>query len=135
MMPNDHGLRRRLHHDRQRPLPRPSQHAEFKRDFAGIGGAVDYIRSTAEARTYCAMIADVVAVFTVPGSHMPAGATRNGACWIISRWVKPFVRGFAGSAPARGQPLDHQHRSARRLHVLGRTIRRRPFTFLPQAQA
>ena len=49
--------------------PTSGLYAEFKQDFAGIGGDVNFIRSTGEARTYYEIFSDVVAVFKVQGGN------------------------------------------------------------------
>ena len=45
-------------------------YAEFKQDFAGVGGDVNFIRSTVEARTYYEMFSDVVGVLHLQGGHI-----------------------------------------------------------------
>jgi outer membrane protein insertion porin family len=44
--------------------------AEFKQDFAGIGGDVNFIRTTADARLYKEVFPDIVGVLRLQGGHI-----------------------------------------------------------------
>ena len=46
--------------------------AQFKQDVAGLGGDVDFIRSTVEARNYYEVLPDVVSVLKLQGGHVAA---------------------------------------------------------------
>ena len=50
--------------------PTAGLYAEFKQDFAGIGGDVNFIRSTVDARSYYEMFSDVVGVLHLQGGHL-----------------------------------------------------------------
>ena len=81
--------------------PTSGLYAEFKQDFAGVGGDVNFIRSTAEARIYYEMFSDVVAVLRCRPAISPAGAARTCACWIISRWARTWCAASRRPASAR----------------------------------
>jgi outer membrane protein insertion porin family len=52
--------------------PTSGLYAEFKQDFAGVGGDVKFIRSTVEARQYAEVLPDVVGVLKLQGGHVTA---------------------------------------------------------------
>ena len=115
--------------------PTSGLYAEFKQDFAGIGGDVNFIRSTAEARTYYEMFADVVAVFSLQGGHIAGWGGKELRMLDHFQMGPNLVRGFA---PAGLGPRDltsgTNQRSARRHACSGaRALEAQaPFTFLPK---
>src|SRR6478736_415555 len=50
--------------------PTAGIYAELKQDFAGIGGDVNFIRTTVDTRSYYEMFSDVVAVLHLQGGHI-----------------------------------------------------------------
>src|SRR5260370_42462415 len=50
--------------------PTSGLYAEFKQDFAGVRGDVNFIRSTGGVRTYHELFSDVVAVAKVQAGHI-----------------------------------------------------------------
>ena len=94
--------------------------AELKQDFAGVGGDVNFIRSSADVRNYYEVFPDVVGVL-----HLQGG--------VVNAWGGTAVA-LAGSIPDGREPcsrlcpirhraarLDVAHpRCARWQHVLGR---------------
>ena len=93
--------------------------AVLKQDFAGVGGDVQYIRTTADIRTYYEPIQDVIGVFRLQAGYI-YGWGSNGLRMLDHFQMGPnLVRGFA---PVRHRPArsfqPHQRR-ARRINVLG----------------
>ena len=77
--------------------PTSGLYAEFKQDFAGIGGDVNFIRSVVDTRTYYEMFSDVVAVLHLQGGHV-AGWSGNELRMLDHFQMGPnLVRGFAPS--------------------------------------
>ena len=81
--------------------PTAGIYAEFKQDFAGVGGDVNFIRSTVDARSYYEMFSDVVAVLHCRAVISPAGAAKICACWITSRWARTWSAASRRPASAR----------------------------------
>ena len=79
--------------------------AEFKQDFAGVGGDVNFIRTTGRRRatTTKFMSGRRRRAARAGRIHLPAGAARICACSTISRCGPNLVRGFA---PAGIGPRD-----------------------------
>ena len=50
--------------------PTSGLYAEFKQDFAGVGGDVNFIRTTVDTRSYYEMFSDVVGVLHLQGGHI-----------------------------------------------------------------
>ncbi len=90
--------------------------AELKQDFAGAGGDVNFIRTTADVRSYYEVFSEVVAVLRVQGGHLQGWGGKN--LRMLDHFQKGFdlVRGFApsgigprdltsSSVDGRGDPL------------------------------
>ncbi len=70
---------------------------ELKQDFAGVGGDVNFIRSTADARYYTEVLPDIIGVFRVQGGHI-AGWGGDGVRMLDHFKMGPnLVRGFASA--------------------------------------
>jgi outer membrane protein insertion porin family len=77
--------------------PTSGLYAEFKQDFAGVGGDVDFVRETGELRNYYEVLPDVVSVL-----HLQAGTINSwGGQQLRSldhfQMGPNLVRGFAPS--------------------------------------
>jgi outer membrane protein insertion porin family len=114
--------------------PTSGVYAEFKQDFAGIGGDVNFVRSTAEARSYYEMFSDVVAVFKLQGGHIASWGDKELRMLDHFQMGPNLVRGFA---PAGLGPRDLT--SGTNNDPLGGTMfwgatveAQAPFTFLPK---
>jgi len=83
--------------------PTSGLYAEFKQDFAGVGGDVSFIRSTGEARTYYEIFSDVVAVFKVQGGNIASWGGKELRMLDHFQMGPNLVRGFA---PAGLGPRD-----------------------------
>ena len=116
--------------------PTAGIYAEFKQDFAGIGGDVNFIRSTADARSYYEMFSDVVAVLHLQGGHIAGWGGKDLRMLDHFQMGPNLVRGFA---PAGIGPRDLTSGS-QRLGSAGRhacsgapaSKRRRHSTSLPK---
>jgi outer membrane protein insertion porin family len=76
---------------------------EFKQDFAGIGGDVNFIRSTGSLRSYYEVFADVVAVVNLQGGHIASWGGKDLRMLDHFQMGPNLVRGFA---PAGIGPRD-----------------------------
>ncbi len=77
--------------------PTSGLYAELKQDFAGVGGDVNFIRSTAEVRNYYEVLPDVVGVIKLQGGNL-SSAGGDGLRMLDHFQMGPnLVRGFAPS--------------------------------------
>ena len=76
---------------------------EFKQDFAGVGGDVNFIRSTIDMKAYFEFISDVVTVFRVQGGHLAGWGSKDLRMLDHFQMGPNLVRGFA---PAGIGPRD-----------------------------
>ena len=74
---------------------------EFKQDFAGIGGDVNFVRSTGNLRSYYEVFADVVAVVNLQGGHIAGWGSKDLRMLDHFQMGPNLVRGFtpAGIGP------------------------------------
>jgi outer membrane protein insertion porin family len=83
--------------------PTGGLYAEFKQDFAGVGGDVNFIRSTADARSYYEMFNDIVAVLHLQGGNIVGWGDKDLRMLDHFQMGPNLVRGFA---PAGIGPRD-----------------------------
>jgi len=83
--------------------PTSGLYAELKQDVAGVGGDVNFIRSTAEARTYYEVASDVVGVLKLQGGHLAGWGGKDLRMLDQFQMGPNLVRGFA---PAGIGPRD-----------------------------
>ena len=76
---------------------------EFKQDFAGIGGDMNFIRTTGSMRSYYEVFADVVAVVNLQGGHIASWGGKDLRMLDHFQMGPNLVRGFA---PAGIGPRD-----------------------------
>ena len=76
---------------------------EFKQDLAGVGGDVNFIRSTADVRSYYEVFSDVVAVARVQAGHVGSWGSKDLRMLDHFQMGPNLVRGFA---PAGIGPRD-----------------------------
>ena len=114
--------------------PTAGIYAEFKQDLAGVGGDVNFIRSTFETRTYYEVLSDVVAVLRVQGGHLGSWGSKDLRMLDHFKKGPDLVRGFA---PSGIGPRDLT--SGGNLDSLGGTMfwgasieAQTPFYFLPK---
>ena len=75
--------------------PTSGLYAEFKQDFAGAGGDVNFIRSTTEVRTYHEIFSDVVGVFKLQGGNIASWGGKDLRMLDHFQMGPNLVRGFA----------------------------------------
>lgn len=107
--------------------------AEFKQDFAGIGGDINFIRSTVDTRTYYEMFSDVVGVLHLQGGHVSGWGSKDLRMLDHFQMGPNLVRGFAPSG------LGPRDTSTLQQDPLGGTLywgasveAQTPFYFLPK---
>jgi outer membrane protein insertion porin family len=83
--------------------PTSGVYAEFKQDFAGLGGDVNFVRSNIEARTYYEVLPDIVGVLKLQGGHVTGWGGRDLRMLDHFFMGPNLVRGFA---PAGIGPRD-----------------------------
>jgi outer membrane protein insertion porin family len=77
--------------------PTSGLYAELKQDFAGVGGDVNFIRSTADVRNYYELLPDVVGVLHLQGGLMSAWGGQQLRSLDHFQMGPSLVRGFAPS--------------------------------------
>ncbi len=77
--------------------PTSGLYAEIKQDIAGVGGNVNYIRSSAEARNYYEIFPDVVGVLKLQGGHLAGWGGKDLRMLDNFQMGPNLVRGFAPS--------------------------------------
>jgi outer membrane protein insertion porin family len=114
--------------------PTEGLYVEFKQDFAGVGGDVNFIRSSIESRTYHEVFNDVVGVLRLQGGHIGSWGSKELRMLDHFQMGPNLVRGFA---PAGMGPRDLTVGSS--LDPLGGTMywgasleAQTPFYFLPK---
>ena len=75
--------------------PTSGLYAELKQDFAGVGGDVNFIRSTAEARDYYEVLPDVVGVVRLQGGNITGWGGKELRTLDHFQLGPTLVRGFA----------------------------------------
>ncbi len=83
--------------------PTSGLYAELKQDMAGVGGDVNFVRSSVEARNYYEVFPDVVAVVKLQGGHLGAWGGKDLRMLDQFQMGPNLVRGFA---PAGIGPRD-----------------------------
>ena len=83
--------------------PTSGLYAEIKQDFAGVGGDVNFVRSTFETRNYYEVFSDIVAVFKLQGGHVAGWGGKDLRMLDHFQMGPNLVRGFS---PAGIGPRD-----------------------------
>ena len=84
-------------------VPTSGLYTELKQDFAGVGGDVQFIRTSAEARNYYEVINDVVSVFKLQAGNISPWGGQSLRMLDQFQMGPQLVRGFA---PAGIGPRD-----------------------------
>ncbi len=81
--------------------PTSGLYASFTQDFAGIGGDVNFIRSSVEARNYYEVFPDIIGVVKVQGGHIASWGGKDLRMLDHFQMGPNLVRGFepAGLGP------------------------------------
>jgi outer membrane protein insertion porin family len=108
--------------------------AEFKQDLAGVGGDVNFIRSTADVRSYYELFSDVVAVLRVQAGHVTSWGSKDLRMLDHFQMGPNLVRGFA---PAGIGPRDltagtNQDALGGTMYWGGSLEAQTPFHFIPK---
>ncbi len=83
--------------------PTSGLYAELKQDFAGVGGDVNFIRSTMETRNYYEVLPDVIGVLKLQGGNIAGWGSKDLRMLDHFQMGPNLVRGFA---PAGFGPRD-----------------------------
>jgi outer membrane protein insertion porin family len=83
--------------------PTSGLYAELKQDFAGVGGDVNFIRTTLETRNYYEVFPDIIGVLKLQGGHATGWGGQNLRMLDHFQMGPNLVRGFA---PAGLGPRD-----------------------------
>ena len=95
--------------------------ASFKQDVAGLGGDVNFVRSTVEARQYYEVLPDVVGMLKLQGGNIEPWGGKDLRMLDHFFMGPNLVRGFAPSGIGpRDLTVGSHQRCPRRQHVLGR---------------
>jgi outer membrane protein insertion porin family len=114
--------------------PTSGLYAEFKQDFAGVGGDVNFIRSTGEVRTYHEIFSDVVGVFKLQGGHIAGWGSKDLRMLDHFQMGPNLVRGFApaGLGPRDLTPGTNQDPLGGTMFWGASVEAQAPFSFLPK---
>jgi outer membrane protein insertion porin family len=83
--------------------PTSGSFVEFKQDFAGLGGDINYVRSTINARQYAEVLPDVVGMVRLQAGHITSWGGKDLRMLDHFQMGGDLVRGFA---PAGIGPRD-----------------------------
>jgi outer membrane protein insertion porin family len=75
--------------------PTAGTFVEFRQDLAGIGGDVNYVRSTIDARQYAEVLPDVVGLLRLQGGHIASWGGKDLRMLDHFQMGNNLVRGFA----------------------------------------
>jgi outer membrane protein insertion porin family len=75
--------------------PTSGLYAELRQDFAGVGGDVNFVRSSVDARNYYEVIPDVVGVLRLQGGNVAAWGGKDLRMLDHFQMGPNLVRGFA----------------------------------------
>jgi outer membrane protein insertion porin family len=78
-------------------IPTSGLYVELKQDFAGVGGDVNFIRTTGEMRTYREIWSDVVGLFKLQGGNISGWGGKDLRMLDHFQMGPNLVRGFAPS--------------------------------------
>jgi outer membrane protein insertion porin family len=114
--------------------PTAGIYAEFKQDFAGVGGDVNFIRSTVDSRSYYEMFSDVVAVLHLQGGHVSGWGSKDLRMLDHFQMGPNLVRGFApsGIGPRDITPGTNQDPLGGSIYWGASLEAQAPFSFLPK---
>jgi outer membrane protein insertion porin family len=78
-------------------VPTSGFYASVTQDFAGVGGNVNFIRTTADTRTYYEFLPDIVGVLHLQGGHLTGWGGKDVRMLDHFQMGPNLVRGFAPS--------------------------------------
>ncbi len=114
--------------------PTSGLYAEFKQDIAGVGGDVNFVRTTAEARAYHEIINDVVTVLRLQGGYLAGFGGKDLRMLDHFQMGPQLVRGFApaGFGPRDLTPGTSQDPLGGTMYWGASVEAQTPFYFLPK---
>lgn len=115
-------------------VPTSGIYAQFKQDLAGVGGDVNFIRTSVDARTYYEVLTDVVGVLRLQGGHV-ASYGGEDLRMLDHFFMGPnLVRGFApsGIGPRDLTPGTNQDALGGTLYWGASVELQTPLYFLPK---
>ena len=107
---------------------------EFKQDLAGVGGHVNFLRTTVDSRNYYELFADVVAVARLQAGHMTGWGGKDLRMLDHFQKGPDLVRGFApgGFGPRDLTPNTAQDALGGSMFWGASLEAQTPFSFLPK---
>jgi outer membrane protein insertion porin family len=78
-------------------MPTSGMYAEFKQDIAGVGGNVNFVRSSIDTRNYYELVSDVVSVLHLQGGHIAGWGGKDLRMLDHFQMGPNLVRGFSQS--------------------------------------
>jgi outer membrane protein insertion porin family len=78
-------------------VPTSGMLAEFKQDIAGVGGDVNFVRSSIDTRNYYEVFSDVVSVLHLQGGHIAGWGSKDLRMLDHFQMGPNLVRGFSPS--------------------------------------
>src|SRR5207244_10066761 len=69
--------------------------AELRQDFAGVGGDVNFIRTTGDVRMYYELMSDIISVLRLQGGHVTGWGDKDLRMLDHFQMGPNLVRGFA----------------------------------------
>jgi outer membrane protein insertion porin family len=107
---------------------------DFKQDFAGIGGDVDFIKNTADARYYYEVLPDIVSLTRLQGGYIQAWGGQQLRILDNFQAGPNLVRGFApyGFGPRDITPGTNLDPLGGSMYWAGTVELQEPLFFLPK---
>jgi outer membrane protein insertion porin family len=114
--------------------PTAGLYAEFKQDFAGVGGDVNFIRTSIDTRSYYEMFSDVIAVLHLQGGHIAGWGGKELRMLDHFQMGPNLVRGFApsGIGPRDLTPGTTNDPLGGSMYWGASVEAQAPFSFLPK---
>ncbi|AMN42345.1 outer membrane protein assembly factor BamA [Rhodoplanes sp. Z2-YC6860] len=113
--------------------PTSGLYAELKQDFAGVGGDVNFIRTTGEMRTYHELFSDVVGVFKLQGGNIAGWGSKDLRMLDHFQMGPNLVRGFAPAGIGPRDLLSTNQDPLGGTMFWGASVEAQaPFSFLPK---
>ena len=110
--------------------PTQGVRAEFKQDLAGVGGDVNFIKSTADARFYTEVMPDVVGLLRLQGGNLEGWGGKDLRMLDHFQMGPNLVRGFRQKRLRSARPdPGHRARCARRHRCIGARVPNCRFRF------
>jgi outer membrane protein insertion porin family len=104
-------------------VPTAGMFVELKQDFAGVGGDVNFIRSTVDARQYAEVLPDIVGMLRLQGGHVASWGGKDLRVLDHFQNSSNIVRGFeTGGFGPRDLTCETAAASGARCDALGGSL-------------